>query len=814
MRSRLALDVDYAEHTKVHADDKGRESTVYELSWRGQRLRVALGQVRHTFHQKGILFVPIYWVPPAGRMMAVGVFEWKWPPTTMPAMDELGKPLWFSFVTPRFFRREIETRQREKDAMRKRKKEEEKQQQHSNKDKDKDKDKDRERDKESERDKEREEGSDAESLYRRRDQLRYQLPSEVQDVFVHTTDFVAPPLLKEESEADARRIEEDYVDNEEDYWVAQWLHNPFFAPVKNEGKGDCLFACIRDAFASIGQQTTVPQLRAKLAQQLDESIFLRYKEQYDSLLQVMTEETTQLKHLEASHLRLKREFRELQTQGKGAASGTLHPASVHALQQTLLRQALQVREQHEQMKLQRKATSELMKRYHFMKGIHSLQHMRQMVGKCGLFRGDPWALSILEVLFGIKFVLLSRDCFEEGDVHHVLQPGEVSPVLQLRGRFQPDFFLVLDWHDRTQYELVRYRSKSMFTYSELPWTLKREIYRKTMEHNGGSFMLIPDVITWNQTYYLEHSSSSSSSSSRRQRQRQRRQNNNNKNNEGDKAGKKEQEEDDDDDLIGMEEELAKMPVVLRGGSGGHGIFGGLHGGGGGGGGGGMAALEDDLEDTKTFGMYDDHTVLQIYSKSGKRHQPYPGTGPGETIPPTQVLDYKQLSTIPQWRQKLSSFWIQPFSLDGHSWASVEHYVQANKFKKGFPYFYRSFALDSGSALSENPAMAKAAGQHRAPRDLRDATIRIDPDFVKHRQQKTWQQALRAKFSQHADLRQALLATNDAKLVQFQKGRAPATCHDLMRLRDALQRDAFGLPHANTAAATATNPLLSAPALVA
>jgi predicted NAD-dependent protein-ADP-ribosyltransferase YbiA (DUF1768 family)/DNA-directed RNA polymerase subunit M/transcription elongation factor TFIIS len=146
-------------------------------------------------------------------------------------------------------------------------------------------------------------------------------------------------------------------------------------------------------------------------------------------------------------------------------------------------------------------------------------------------------------------------------------------------------------------------------------------------------------------------------------------------------------------------------------------------------------------------------VFQIFAGSADAA---PGKGAGETLV-SPAATYKELRAIPHWRRTLSNFAVTPFQWKGRQWKTLEHAFQAAKFETIDPELFRSFSLNSGSALSrgsgedarsERKAVVFTAEQ-KAAWDARMPAL----------QKELWE----AKFSQNPDARKVLLLTGDAQL---------------------------------------------------
>jgi ribA/ribD-fused uncharacterized protein len=101
-------------------------------------------------------------------------------------------------------------------------------------------------------------------------------------------------------------------------------------------------------------------------------------------------------------------------------------------------------------------------------------------------------------------------------------------------------------------------------------------------------------------------------------------------------------------------------------------------------------------------------------------------------------------------------WLANFSshsilLDGRVWRTVEHYFQAQKFA--------SAAIRARIQNTPSPAVAKLLAKELKPLRRRDwHEVRDD----------VMMRAIRAKFTQHADLMFKLIATGEAEIIEDAK----------------------------------------------
>jgi predicted NAD-dependent protein-ADP-ribosyltransferase YbiA (DUF1768 family) len=680
--SKIDNTVNYVELKKVDPDDLSKETSLYQVVIKGINVIVAIGNPKNTFADKNITYFPVYLVKHNNKVIQIGVYEIL-STNLLAYRDEIGDldlerfedPLIYTFTTEAMINklRMVPDKNDLEES-----------------DKESDKESDTE-DIEIEvptkkgKDKKKELASAAASP-------AIEIPHIRRDIFTPRLGATIPKMLHNESPKQATDIREKYHEKSDDIWIQRYMKNRNYTITDNEGNGDCLFATIRDAFHSIGQDTTVDKLRKKIADDAKQENYNMYKQNYAMFSNEMVE-------TKSAFIKEKKEYDELKAK---------MATTIDRQQQLIIRDAaLKKKKAIEQLKQEYDYAKENMKDFNFMKDINNLAELKKVMKTCD-FWADVWAINTLERILNIKIIIMSSKIYKSGDFNNVMQcGGPVDPIIESRGEFKPEFYIIVD-HTGSHYLIMGYKKKMIYSFTELPYDIKRMIADKCMEKNAGIFSFIPEFEAFR------------------------------------------------GDITGIRKEAATQKF-------------------------------DELSESKILNLYDDNIVFQFYSKSVNAR---PGKGSGEKIPEDTINEFAELNSIPDWRKKLSNFWVAPFTLDNHKWNSVEHYYQGSKFKKNNPEFYLQFAADSGTDLSKDPGMAKGAGGKTGKSGgvlIRPKEVVIDPDFFMRRSRKEMSDAQEAKFTQNDDLKALLVATKNAKLQHFRRGQEPELFDTLMIIRGKLTK---------------------------
>lgn len=686
--SKLDKGVSYPELKSVDPDDFKKEASLYEIDAKDVNIIIAVGNAKKNFEDKNITYFPVYLVKTNNKVIQIGLYE-LFTTDLLNYMDEEGNleveklddPLIYTFVTKKM----LENLRLVPEQV-----------------KEKEKEENLEGEKEGEGEEDLLEEGEIKEDKKRSSQDVFEppkIPKIREDVFTQSTGIIPIiPPLNEETKKDADMLKGKYEQSGSDKWINAFMKNKKYDIIDNEGNGDCLFATIRDAFAQIGQQTSVNKLRKKLANEATQEIFENYRNKYDMFNSAIVKDTTDAKELKIEYEKYKKLYSE-----------TLDRAQ----KKQFIDSAKKIKDQRDRILNEMEVSKQMLDEYKEMKDVDTLEKFKRLIQTCD-FWGDTWAVSTLERILNIKLIILSSDAYKSKDFANVLNCGQLNDaILESRGEFTPEYYIMVDylgWH----YKLVTYKKKHLFTFTELPYDIKKMVVDKCLEKNSGPFALIPDFMKF-------------------------------------------------------KEQFASKNTICK---------------------------FEELSDAKIRGLYDEAVVFQFYDKSSDER--LPGRGAGETIPKESVRVFSNLNAIKEWRRKLDDFWVEPdkpFVLDGHRWNSVEHYYQGSKFKESNPDFYLSFSVESGTELSKNPEMAKAAasasGKYKGAL-IRPAEVSIDPTFYGKRKEKELFDAICAKFTQVDDLKQVLLETRNAKLMHYLKGKEPELAEQLIVVRDKIRGPALNL----------------------
>ena len=478
-------EVTYNENEKIDEEDIGYKSQVYELDLEdGLTISVVIGKPKYIFTSKNIIFFPIYAVQRSKIRAQIGVFEVKSVNLLNVYrqgeidVNRLSNPLFYSFSNPGYLAK-LEANPKlfetggpltptPKETV------------------------------SPILDEEMEEDARHLSLSVNNKTKLSKTHQAAKDtvaegLFEDAEGFQPQDPLEEESKDDAEKERTEYKESSRNVWMEKFMKNNQYRIHEVESNGDCFFAVVRDAFASIGKKTTVEKLRAALSLEMTDEIYSQYREVYLSFLdEIQTIE----RDIKAIDKNLKEYKARVKQNGDKTAADTAQLVT-QSKQLTVEKTRLQTKIKEIET-MQREYTGDMSK-------IDTLEKMRSFI-QTPSFWADSWAILTMERILNVKFVLFSQEAFapKSGppDLDGVLLCSEVSKEHQEKQSFSPDYY-ILATYSGDHYKLVSYKSRKIFQFREVPYDVKILVLNRCLARSSGVYYMIPDFRNWKTKFGID-----------------------------------------------------------------------------------------------------------------------------------------------------------------------------------------------------------------------------------------------------------------------------------------------------------------------
>jgi predicted NAD-dependent protein-ADP-ribosyltransferase YbiA (DUF1768 family) len=475
VKSIINPDIEYSELNSIDKSDIDYESTVYDIQLYDNDLEIALGKEIFTKQEKGIIFYSIYLLLGSIVACKIGIFEIesdKFHNILDTDNDiDLKKGNILYFNNENYVRELIkEYNENNKEVRVETVNEEPAVDDKTELDKEDDT---------TEKDNSEDENEDVFKLNISEDKKtkKQEKTNETLKEGIFEIDHSERATnLPEEIKEDSERMKDEYVEKPRNKWIETFMKNNNYDVEETNKDGNCFFETICKAYEQIGYHTTIDKLRALLANEATEELYEQYRTLYISFLSELQDKDKQMGGLKKIGTELKK--RNQRTQSKEESK-------------ELLNQAEEVIEKYNKIKVEKEDVKELLEEFKFMEGIDSLEKLKSYI-QTSHYWADTWAISTLERLLNVKIIIMSQNSYDNGDVHSVLQCGQLNDTdLEKQGKFSPDYYIIADY-DVNHYELITYKKKKIFKFSEVPYDIKVLIINKCMEKNSGPYYLIKD----------------------------------------------------------------------------------------------------------------------------------------------------------------------------------------------------------------------------------------------------------------------------------------------------------------------------------
>lgn len=474
VKSVIYPEIIYNESNNVDNDDLYHASTRYNYTLYKKKIEIVLGKVRYTYSKYDVLYYPIYLVFGDEIDSKIGIFEIS-SNKAIEAIDDDGdvdlkKGHIIPFISEEYLKKTIADNDKEKDFQEK---------QITN-------DIELIEKKSIETIEKEQHGIDSIDVHKEKDDVfSLDIPENnnkkadetlKNGLFIEDKSVIQPSTLIQETKIDSDKYKSEYTENPSNTWIEKFTKNNNYKIIDNEGGGDCFFAVIRDAFKQVGKIITVEKIRALISKNASEDIFSLYRTMYLTHFD-------ELQNIDKELASIKKTGNILKKRINGAQSADIHKNLVDEAKELLIKR--------DELTSNREITKDTMKDFEYMKNIDTFEKFKEFILTRD-FWADEWSISLLEHLLNVKFIILSQENFDEGDLDSVMRCEVYNNAHMKEGeKFNPDYY-IMTTHTGNHYTLISYKNKNIFKFKEIPYDIKTLIINKCMEKNSGVYYLIQD----------------------------------------------------------------------------------------------------------------------------------------------------------------------------------------------------------------------------------------------------------------------------------------------------------------------------------
>ena len=233
--------------------------------------------------------------------------------------------------------------------------------------------------------------------------------------------------IKEQTQEESDAEIFQYKEKLSDKWINKYLQSNKYDILENEGGGDCFFAVLRDALKNTElekyKNLTVKEIRKKLSLEVDEEIFNQYKE-LSSFYIAGSKSSNKTIHEK------KQVYSILKKQIGGAISSNEKNDLLNTAKKTITTLNDEIDKQKE-LKL-------LTQEFKFMTDVNTIDELKGVINT-NQFWADLWAISTLEKIYNVKFIIFSEEHFNNDEMDNIIRCFDLNKKILDKGIFEPDF---------------------------------------------------------------------------------------------------------------------------------------------------------------------------------------------------------------------------------------------------------------------------------------------------------------------------------------------------------------------------------------